>query len=145
MEKTTVTVSFTLIGDDFDANHVTQVLGVQPTVIQNRNDLLKTGKPCGYTAWEIETQLEESTDTEVQLNKVIAPFFDKVDLLNRLRKECNAEWQVLIVVYSSEDGPPMIGFSREQLKFLGAIEAKVDFDFYVLALRKEIEISWDEL
>ena len=131
VEKTRICASFMLIGEDFDPNYVTQALKTQPKFIQKRDSFLKTGKACGYTAWGLETKLEESRDAEAQLNKVIAPYFDKVELLNRLREECGAEWHVQIVVYTGTDGSPSLGFSKEQLKFLGAIEAEfVDIDFY---------------
>jgi len=140
MEKNNVLIYFTLLGDDFDADYVTQKLGVQPIAVQNKCDLLKSGKMCGYTAWKTGMQeYEESTNIEIQLDKVIAPFLDKVDLLSELRQECSAEWQVMIVMNVEEDNPPFIGFTREQMKFFGSIEAEVEFDTYLLVERAEVK------
>jgi len=135
MKKTIVYVYFTLLGDNFDADYVTQTLGIQPTAIQNPTDLLKTGKACGYTAWETEVQQEESTNIAIQVDKAIAPFLDKASLLDQLRQECNAEWKLTIVIYVEDDEPPFMGFTREQMKFLGSIETEIEFDMYILSDR----------
>jgi len=139
MKKTTVVVSFTLGGKDFDVDHVTQMLETQPTYCRTKNEVLGNGRLFGYTKWGTLTQREESTDVEIQVNKAIAPFLDKASLLNQLRLECEAEWQLTIVVYVEEDEPPFMGFTREQMRFLGSIEAEVDFDFYIMSDRRFIE------
>ena len=138
MAKTTVSAYFTLTGEDFDVDYVTQVLGIQPTYLRDKNEVLGNGRLFGHTEWGTNTQLEESKDIEIQVDKVIAPYLDKVDLLNMVQVKCNAEWSFGIVVYSREDGAPAMGFSKEQLKFFASIEAKhVDIDFYVLTERTD--------
>ena len=139
MKKTKIQASCTLLGEDFEIDYVTKTLCIQPTFFQNKDDLLRNGKKCGYTAWVVDTQLEESINIGIQLDKVIMPFFDKADVLNKLSKDCKADWNITFAVYAQEDDFPMMKFSKEQLKFLAAIETKfVDIDFYLMS-ENEVE------
>ena len=136
MTKTTVLAYFTLIGDNFDIDYVTQVLDTPPTGTRNRNEVLGNGRVFGHTEWGISTQEESSRDIEIQLNKVIAPYFDKIDLLNKVRVQCHAEWNILIVVYIRNGDVPAMTFSKENLKFFASIDAEVGFDTYIISTRE---------
>lgn len=132
MEKTTVSAHLTLVGNDFDLDYVTNILEISPTYTRDKNEILRNGEKFGHTEWGTYTEYEQSFDIEIQLDKVLIPYRNKVDLMNKIRIECNAEWNVVIVIYIRNGHKPALGFSKHNLKFLASIDADVGFDLYII-------------
>ena len=140
MKNTSVSVYFTLIGDDFNTDYVKEMLHINPTYIRHKNKVIckeKTFNKC--TEWGTLIKKECSMDINVQINKALDLYKDKVDLLNKIRIECNAIWNLEIVIYIENGDVPSMFFSQKILKFLASIDAKMDCDIYVLSSRENEE------
>lgn len=133
MDKTTVSTHLTLSGDEFDIGYVSDILATQPDYIRYKDEVLKNGRKFGHTEWGIETDYEVSLDVEEQFKKLHTRIIEKVEILARLREECNAEWSILFVIKIENGEAPAMHLSKETIKFAAMIDAEIDFDVYVLS------------
>ena len=137
MNKSTVGVHLTLIGDDFELSNVSSKLGIFPTYTRNKDELLKNGREFGRTEWGIGFECEPSIDIEDQYRKILSMVQDKTDILTQLCVECDAEWHILFVVYIENGDVPALYLSKGFIAFAAAIGAQVGFDTYVLSARED--------
>ena len=133
MDKTTISTHFTLSGDDFDIEYVSEALAILPNYTRSKDEVLKNGRKFGHTEWGIETEYDISLDVEEQFEKVYSIISEKVEILERLRVECNAEWSILFVIKIENGETPAMHLSKKIVKFAATIDAEIDFDVYVLS------------
>ena len=71
--------------------------------------------------------------TENQMHKTIAPLFDKVDLLNRIKEEFDVEFTLEIVptIYVGNINP-CLAPSLKVIDFCHATRTEIDIDLYVI-------------
>lgn len=134
MEETAVSAYFTLIGDDFDVNYVTNVLDITPSETRYKDEILGNGRKFGHTEWGISTGHEVSLDINNQFNTIFALVYDKIDLLSQLCVECNAEWHILFVITIENGYAPAMYFKKDFIHFAAAIDAQIGFDTYIYSL-----------
>ena len=135
--KTTVSAHLTLIGDDFDQQLVSRRLGITPTYLRRRDEVLGNGRLFGHAEWGVGSDTESSWDIEVQLEKVLSHFRGMEEEMLRLTKECNAEWHIVIVIMIENGDVPVIMFSQRLTEFCSKTGAVVGFDIYVLSARSD--------
>lgn len=126
-----INVEFSLIGEDFDVDLVTDLLGITPTEV-----LIKGEKPENKnipnieTSWSIATGFEESFDINIQLSKLLNIFSEKQEILKELQKRFNLLMIISVTIYLAEEGFPAIYLEKETINFLSKIEAMIDIDMY---------------
>ncbi|MCL2153535.1 MAG: DUF4279 domain-containing protein [Oscillospiraceae bacterium] len=135
--KSTVGASLALCGDDFDVDYVSNKLGINPTHIRNKDEVLNNGRRFGQTEWAVEFERECSYSIENQYQKIMSMVKDKTDLLSELCAECNATWHIAFYIYIENGDVPSPYLTKEFIAFAAAIGATVDFDIYVLSSRAE--------
>lgn len=91
MNKTTVKAEFSIYGDNFDPNELTDLLGIQPMEINLKGVITGTRKrPSAETSWSIYTKKEESYDVKEQIDKIILK--DKTKIINEFKKKIRCQF-----------------------------------------------------
>jgi len=140
LNKTQVMVYFSLYGDDFPIDNVTELLGINPTDSYKKGDTIER-KPnpniistkVHYrkeTNWELGTDYQESYDVKEQLNQIIRPLKNKAALINQLKTDYNLECHFEIVIIIENGDAPSLHFDMEQIEFANSIKAEFDIDLY---------------
>ena len=137
MDKTTVSAHLILAGDSFDIDYVTGVLGIHPTIVRRKGEVLHNGRLFESTIWGIGTEYEISRDIASQYSKILHAVQEKTELLARICTECQAEWYIDFVIYIENGINPAMHLSKEIVSFAGAIGAQIDFDMYILSMLDE--------
>ncbi|WP_307414334.1 DUF4279 domain-containing protein [Neobacillus ginsengisoli] len=133
-------VYFSLYGDDFPVDSVTELLGINPTNSYKKGDVIEI-KPnpnivstkVHYrkeTAWELGTDYQESYDVKEQLNEVIKPLKNKAHIINQLKSKFSLECHFEIVIIMENGYTPAFYLNKEQIEFANSIKAEFDIDLY---------------
>ncbi|MTH55343.1 DUF4279 domain-containing protein [Bacillus mangrovi] len=133
MEKTQVMVNFSLYGDVFPLDYVTDKLGLQPTHSYNKGDLIPNYSTALYkkeTSWDLETGYEESLNTEIQLQRILKSLLNKSSSIIELKNMYSLDCKFSIVIIVEEGETPAFYLSKEFIKFASLIEAEIDIDLY---------------
>ncbi|QIZ08141.1 DUF4279 domain-containing protein [Priestia megaterium] len=140
MNKTQVKVYFSLYGDDFPIDYVTESLGIEPTNTYKMGDsivrkhktnvVLNKAQFRKETAWELGTDYQESYDVKEQLDQIIRPLKNKATLINQLKSKYNLECDFSIVIIIENGDTPSLHIDNEQIEFTNIIKAEFDIDLY---------------
>lgn len=101
MDKTQVMVYFSLYGDEFPIDYVTDKLGIQPTNSYRKGDLIPNRSTKVYrkeTSWDLGTEYEESIDVNDQLQKIMQQLQNKSSNINELIKAYSLACKFFIVI-----------------------------------------------
>lgn len=132
MDKTTVMAYFSIHGDVFDLESITQSLKIEPTETKIKGDIPEGRKrPSIETSWVISTEEESSYDINDQLIKIIKPLEDKKDILCKLKKSLNVKFDFIFVVKIENGEKPAMYFNSESLSLISYIGAEIDIDLYI--------------
>lgn len=133
MDKTQVMVYFSLYGDEFPIDYVTDKLGIQPTNSYRKGDLIPNRSTKVYrkeTSWDLGTEYEESIDVNDQLQKIKQQLQNKSSNINELIKAYSLACKFFIVIKIENGETPALYLSKEFIKFASIIEAEIDIDLY---------------
>lgn len=124
---------FHIIGD-FDPDAITEKLGLQPSKTGRIGDKRRNGTVHEFASWEFGRCDNYDFLVKNQMHITIDPLLAKVDLLNDIRKECNATFTLEIVptVYA-ENTTPCLAPSMKVIDFCHATRTEIDIDLYVMA------------
>ena len=121
---------FTLIGADFDPDYVSKKLGIKPSQVRLKGELLKNGNVFNHTEWGIDTVIFENIDFSTLQEALYSKINCGNDVLREVSEVCKARWNILFYIGIRELQPPILHFSPEQMDFFGQINAVVGFDIY---------------
>jgi hypothetical protein len=131
---------------DFDPHGFTALVGIHPTSIHLKGEVMQSGRTRPFSAWMYETADRIEPDTEVVVQEVLDRFEPVAPELREARTRWGLELQVglVICVYGSiridPDGAtgavvasPALYFSPRTLGRLTELGCSVDIDTYVKA------------
>ncbi|ELI7922609.1 DUF4279 domain-containing protein [Yersinia enterocolitica] len=132
MDKTTVMAYFSIYGDSFDIEGISQRLCLKPDDVRVKG-LVPLGRkrPSIETSWKISTEDEESYDINVQLDKLIALLKDKKSELQNIKNTYGVNFIFVFVVKIENGEKPGMRFDVEKIKFISDINAEIDIDLYI--------------
>lgn len=140
LEKTQIIVEFSLIGDEFPIDNVTEILEITPTKTYKKGDVnnrpynsnvISTKKIFRKeTVWEISTDYQESVDVSEQLDQVIKLLKNKETKINRLKADYDIMCLFSIVIKMENGYSPAFHLNNEQIEFANRIKAEFDIDLY---------------
>ena len=140
LNKTQVKVYFSLHGDDFPIDNVTESLGIRPTNSYKKGDVIvRKPNPNSVstkvkhrkeTAWELGTDYQESYDVKEQLNQILKPLKNKVSIINQFKTNYKLECDFSIVIIIENGDTPSLHLDIEQIEFANSIKAEFDIDLY---------------
>jgi hypothetical protein len=140
LDKTQVMVYFSLYGDEFPIDYVTETLEIEPTKTYKKGDTIVrtfnqkvTSTKTHYrleTAWELSTGYQESFDVKEQLDHILGLLKNKAALINQLKTEYELECHFSIVIIMENGYTPGLHIDNEQIEFANSIKAEFDIDLY---------------
>ncbi|WP_197031728.1 DUF4279 domain-containing protein [Paenibacillus massiliensis] len=131
MDKTNVKVEFSIFGDQFDPNIITNTLLITPTRTWLKGDPIRRDLFRKETCWELDTEYEESLNINDQIDKVRGLIQDKKDQVIRLIRENNLECKFEVVINIENNIKPAMYLNKETIKFIYDLGAAIDFDLYI--------------
>ena len=119
---------FSFDSDYFDTDAVTSGLGIEPSSLMIKNDPVPKS-----TSWSYRIEVGYEIDLESPLEKLVTLFEDKVEQINRLKKELGLTTRLQFVIdidINPESSTPYFGLNKRTIDFLCKTETEVDFDVY---------------
>lgn len=135
MEKTKVRVYFTIKGDDFPLETVTELLGIIPTHTMKKGERRVRNPqhpPYSFTSWSYGTDYEETFNIDNQLLPVLEALKDKIDIINYIQSTYDAHCSIVIVPEIYDGRTPGIAFEKDTIEFIYRINASIDIDLYAM-------------
>ena len=122
---------FRIVGD-FNPDDVSERLNLTPEKAWKIGDLRGTGARYDFASWEIGRCAEYDVMVENQMRKTLASLWDKVSLLNQIRKENNVHFVLEIVptIYV-DDINPCLAPPLDVIDFCHATRTEIDLDMYI--------------
>jgi hypothetical protein len=134
MDTTTIDIHFSIEGEDFDPEIMTQKLGITPYLAWKKGNMnILSRKTFPNSFWEIHLGEEPSNDIENQLRKIFELLKDKKVILIKIRDEFRVEYTFALVIYIVDQQTPGMFLERWFLDFVNELKAEIDFDTYVIS------------
>ncbi|WP_392562464.1 DUF4279 domain-containing protein [Orbus sturtevantii] len=132
MDKTTVSVSFSIYGDDFDLNNVIKRMKIKPTETRVKG-IVPEGRQREsiQTCWTISTKEEFSFDINQQLDSIITLLQPEKNALLKIRDDFQVKFVFTVLIKIENNYKPAIYFETKTLDFINGISAEIDIDYYI--------------
>lgn len=140
MNTTHVMVYFSLFGNQFPIDCVTEILEIKPTntyqkgdgIVRPHNSNVSSTKTHyrKETVWEVSTDYQESNDVNEQLDQILKLLKNKANIINRLKVDYHLECRFSIVIIIENGYTPSFQLTNEQITFANSINAEFDIDLY---------------
>lgn len=121
---------FTLYGEDFDPEEITNKLLIKPTETGRKGERGRY-RILTESYWEVSTDYEVSLDINDQLHKIVNLLKDKKDMIVELQNSLELECKFQLVIKVSNEQTPAVYLEEEMIHFASSINAWFDFDMYV--------------
>ncbi len=134
METNEGRVYFSLDGDDFDPDDMTEFLGLEPTSIERKGEKVP-GRIPKMNSWMISTEniVDDNIDIYEMTTAIVNKLKSKKKLIIEAKSRFNVSPRLEVVLWFSaneEHSTPAIGFEIDTVKFLGEVGAFIDIDTY---------------
>ncbi|MED3690008.1 DUF4279 domain-containing protein [Peribacillus butanolivorans] len=138
MKKTQVRVYFSLFGDEFPIDEVTDRLGIIPTLTYKKGELINRSNDYTRdfplyrkeTVWDLDTSYQDSYDVKEQMDQILIPLKNKTVILNQLKVDYKLECKISIVIIMENGDTPGLYLDNEQIEFANSVKAEFDIDLY---------------
>ncbi|WP_137789198.1 DUF4279 domain-containing protein [Bacillus sp. E(2018)] len=130
MNETQVKVYFTLYGEAFPIDEVSQRLNILPTNSYKKGELISANSSLRRkeTSWDYGTDYQYSLDVNEQLQQVMNPLRDKCSIINELQAEFGLASIIYIVIRMVNGQAPALYLKKDILTFASNIEAEIEVD-----------------
>ena len=131
MNKTQVKVYFSLFGDDFPLDDVTEKLEVTPTDTYKKGDLISNRSTVirKETSWDLGTGYQVLLDVNDQLKQIIGRLQNKLSIINEIKEAYSFRCKFFIVIKIEKGNTPALYLDKDIIKFASSIEAEFDVRF----------------
>ncbi|MCY9549980.1 DUF4279 domain-containing protein [Lysinibacillus xylanilyticus] len=132
MNKTQVKIYFSLFGDDFSIDDVTEKLEITPTDTYKKGDLIQNRSIFirKETSWDLGTGYQFSLDVNDQLKQIIGMLQNKSSIINEIKEAYSLECKFFIVIKIEKGNTPALYLDKDIIKFASSIEAEIEVDLY---------------
>lgn len=131
MDKTSVMVEFSILGDDFNPEEITSRLSIKPTEQYLKGSKSRKNFERKESCWCISTGYVETLYVSELLDMLIGKLIDKKDIIQKLKKEWNLECKFFVVINIENNVKPAVYIEKEVIEFANAVGAEFDFDLYI--------------
>lgn len=131
-DKTQINIDFSIVGDFFDTDLITEKIGVSPTEILKKGELLENRRlPNMETVWSYQTGKKDSFDLEEQFSIIFNVFQSKKNIIKDLCKQYNLKIYLQCNISILNDEAPIIHLDNKSLNFISEIGADIDIDISI--------------
>lgn len=129
---------FSIVGDHFPLNTVTEKLEIEPTQTYCKGDIIEGSCYSSHirtrieTDWTLSTDYEESFDINNQLNILLKSLKEKNDELKSLKENYSLSFLFVILIELYSEQKPAIYLEQEILSFAASIQADIEIDLSIL-------------
>ena len=132
MDNTNIRASLRIMGDNYDIQEVTELLGICPSESWYKGEVIRNkDRRRTYTAWVYNTDIAETLDINMQIKKLEEVFSSKVEAISLLKKKYDLDISIDFVIIIENGEPPAIYFEPKFIEFAAKIGARFDIDTYV--------------
>ncbi|MFD4820914.1 DUF4279 domain-containing protein [Peribacillus butanolivorans] len=134
---------FSVFGDEFPLEVVTDILGIEPTKTYKKGDIIeKINNPNlvstkirrrKETDWTLSTGYQESYDINNQLNTILKSLEGKTKELKQLKEKYSLEFLFMIVIQVENDEKSAMYLQKNIIDFASLIQAEIHFDLYIFS------------
>lgn len=134
---------FSAVGDEFPLDTVTIALGIEPTNIHKKGDVIErsdnphlVSTKIRYrkeTDWTLSTGYQESYDINNQLNVILKFLEEKTEQLKYLKEKYGLEFLFMIVIQVENNESPAMYLRKDIIDFASLIQAEIHFDLYIFS------------
>lgn len=132
--KTSITLTLSLFGDDFDPKRLDEMVGVPNTSWHKKNDIIPH-RPLlrrKETNWSLSTgKIETLFFTEVS-DLFIDMISGKEPIINKFKGDEGIGTKFYIIIEVDNKATPELFFKREFLELTSLLSAEIDVDFYLM-------------
>ena len=129
--KNSCCTCFRIVGR-FDPDAVTALLGLTPERTWRIGDKRRNGTPRDDAGWEIGRCREYDPIVANQMEMTASILYDKIDLLNRIRKENDVRFYLAVVPeIRVGEVNPCLSPSLDIIDFCHETRTEIDIDLYV--------------
>ena len=131
-----------IFGDVLDHQELSEIVGLNPSTSWNKGDeifhktrsgqVLKLPVVRKEAAWEYSTGPIQTSIFDEMEEYILKIFYDKAQVIRKYVQERKLEIKIDVVVEIEGDTMPSISLSRRFISFLKELDAKIDFDMYLL-------------
>lgn len=140
MDVTKVMAYFSIVGDHFQPEKITEELAIQPTETYLKGDIIeKTGITTSArirrrieTDWTLSTGYQESYDINDQLLTLLNLLREKEDVLVGFKQDYELTYLFIIVIEIENNQTPAMCLQKEIIDYASTIGAEIHFDLYVM-------------
>ncbi len=139
MTATEVMAYFSIIGDQFPLEEITEELAIQPTETYLKEEILNefTAPSSSEvrrrreTDWTLSTGYQKSYDINDQLKSLLISFEEKQQDLILLKEKYGLSYLFMIVIKIENNKKPAMYLEKDIIDFASKIEAEIHFDLYI--------------
>ena len=131
VDKTSVMVDFSILGDDFDPDIITEMLAIVPSTKYKKGEINKRNIAWKENCWSIDTGYIETIDLKNLIKEIIAKLNVRKTVLIDLKKKFEINYLFIVVMKIEQKEKPVIDFDNEIISFLNDINAEITFDYYI--------------
>lgn len=130
---------FSIIGDQFPLEEITEELAIQPTETYLKEETLNefTAPSSSEvrrrreTDWTLSTGYQKSYDINDQLKSLLISFEEKQQDLILLKEKYGLSYLFMIVIKIENNKKPAMYLEKDIIDFASKIEAEIHFDLYI--------------
>ena len=140
--NTQLKLIFSIFGDDFDPNELTNYIGIKPTSQWCKGDDIytnvKISRKRKETCWEFTEGFVQTWKFEELTKKYEKLFAEKFDNIKFFVAKRNLKLKLECIVEIADERTPSLYISKSFISILNYLNADFDFDIYILT-NKDIE------
>ncbi|HDR6317994.1 TPA: DUF4279 domain-containing protein [Bacillus thuringiensis] len=132
---------FSITGDIFPVEVITEALSIEPTSTYKKGDVVaKRDNPNlvstkiiyrKETDWTLSTGYEESYDINNQLHVILKSLEGKTEQLKHLKKKYSLQFLLMVVIQVENNESPAMYLQKNIIDFASSIQAEIHFDLYI--------------
>ena len=115
----------------FDPDEITDLMGLKPDKCWKIGDRRKNGTVYDFSSWSFGRCDEYDGYVERQMRRTIALLWERIDVLNQIRREHDVTYHLEIVpTVCVGESAPCLATPLDVIDFCHATRTRIDIDLY---------------
>ena len=123
-------IDFTILSENADCLSIMdEYTGLRHTSFLKKGDKLRSGNIINYNEWSYKSNNIKSMYIDDIISVLKSYIGKRIQKLSHFIKKNKLQTSICIVIRQIDEGLPSLAVSRENIYFLFALDASIDFDF----------------